>query len=330
MRGIRAALIAAALLAAGCSSSGSSGGGSGGVPKTLAAALHGVHATDDTKVSVAWGVYGGGNASVFYDALTPILGFGVLHQPFVLTVGLPPKSVSVLYGSFDPAAIGAKLQGLGYTRSDRGAGVTQWLVRDDHQLDPNQKPDELAQAGDTFNVIRVSKDRVVYGGATADLDAALPARSASLADDPVVGEIAKCMDQEDSGDYDSSGGYQIAVGAGSGDTETICVAAPDDATAKRYGDAFTKAVTSGTSEVSLARWSTEFSAPKVESLGGKAHVMRLTVTDVNTSHPHVLPNLLFDTSLLNLIGEHSAKARPTPGPSSGSSPSDDASSSSSS
>ena len=177
----------------------------------------------------------------------------------------------------------------------------------------------------TFNVVRVSKDRIVYGGATADLDAALPARSAALADDAVVGEIAECMDKDASGEYDSAAGHQIAVGVGPGGTETICVAAPDDATAKRYGDAFTEAVTSGRSEASFTPWKELFSDPKVESLGGKAHVMRLTVTDVDPSHPRLL-NTVNDTSVLNLIGEHVARPRPSSG---SSSPSDDPSSSSS-
>lgn len=318
------ALITAALLAGGCSSSGSaSAAGSGGVPKTLAEALRGVHATDATKTELSWGQYGGAGAAGMNQVLAPILGFDPLKQPFVLTVGRAPNWVTVLYGSFDPAAIGAKLQGLGYKKTDRGGGVTQWLIRDDHQIDMNQQPEELAETVNTFNVIRVSKDRVVFGGASADMDASLPAQSASLADDPVVGELAKCLDKATSGIYDA-GTEQLAVGENPGGTESICVAAPDDATARQYGDAFTKAVTSGTSQVSLTPWKELLSNPKVESLGGKAHVVRLTATDVDAAHPRLV-NALLNMDVLSLIGKPIPAGRTRPG-SASPSPSDAASS----
>ncbi|GAA1978458.1 hypothetical protein [Catenulispora subtropica] len=294
------ALVAVALTAAGCSSGGSSDSGSGGAPKSLAEALKSVHATAATRTELGWGDDGGGNGRDFDQVLSPVLGFSVTKQPFVLTVGRPPNQFNVVYGSFDPAAIGAKLQGLGYKPTDRGHGETQWLIRDDHRIDMSQQPEELAMTVSTYNVIRVSKDRLVYGGATSDLDAGLPAQSASLADDPVVGGVAKCLDKDATGMYDATT-VPIAVGVGPNGTETICVSAPDDATAKKYGDAFTKAVTSGKSTVTEQPWSAMFTSPKVESLGGKGHVMRLTVTDVEASHPR-LEKAMVTQDLMSLIG----------------------------
>jgi hypothetical protein len=319
------ALVAAALLTAGCSSSGSTSepgsSGSGGAPKTLAEALKGVHAAGTTRTELGWGQYGGASGADYDTVLEPVLGFSVRKSAFVVTVGRPPNDLSVLYGSFDPAAIGAKLQGLGFKQTDRGHGETQWLIRDDHRIDMNQKPEELAQTMAAYNVIRVSKDRVVYGGATADLDAALPAQSASLADDPVIGGIAKCLAADASGMF-TADPVPLAVGVGPNGTEQICVSAPDDATAKKYGDAFSQAVTSGTSQLTTTPWKEMFTGPEVESLGGTGHVMRLTVTDADQSHPR-LESALLHQDILGLIGVPAPAGRQrTPAQSQTSSPSD--------
>ncbi|NUR31662.1 MAG: hypothetical protein HOV83_38460 [Catenulispora sp.] len=311
---VAAVLIAAALAAAGCSSSGSSGSGSGGVPKTLADALKGVHAADTTKTQLAWGQYGGARGVQFDVVLSPVLGFSVVKQPFALTVGKPPNELTVLYGSFDPASIGAKLKGLGYQATDRGHGETQWLIRDDHKVDMDQKPEDLANTLATYNVIRVSKDRLVYGGATADLDAALPAQGAALADDPVVGAIAKCLDEGASGMFDTTA-VPLGVGVGPSGTETICVSAADDATAKKYADKFVQQATTGKSARTLQPWSELIANPKAEVLGGKGHVVRLTVTDVVASRP-VLVTALLTGDVGTLIGLPLPNGKLRPGASS--------------
>ncbi|MFL6112482.1 MAG: hypothetical protein ACJ786_14175 [Catenulispora sp.] len=331
------ALITTVLLAAGCSSSGSSGtssggsaggssgsgsgSGSGGAPKTIADALRDVHAAPTTKTHFAYGLYGGANLASYNEILTPIIGFNA-KAPFALTVGKPPTEVTILYGTYDPAAIGAKLQGLGYKQTERGHGETQWLIRDDHQFDMNQQPAELGATLSTLNVIRVSKDRIVYGGATADLDAAGPAQSAALADDPVIGEIAKCLSADASGEFTAGLAVPLAVGVGSDGTESICVAADGDRSAQAYGDIFTTQITKGMT-LNQQPWSKMLTDPKVEPLGGKAHVVRLTVRSVTPEHL-ILPEALLNGDVARLLGLPTPAGRPTPGPGA-STPSDSAS-----
>ncbi|MBW8802720.1 MAG: hypothetical protein JF587_02490 [Catenulisporales bacterium] len=322
------ALVTAVLLTAGCSSSGSAGGsaggssggssgsGSGGVPKTIAEALRDVHAAPTTKTDFAYGRYGAAKQYPYDEALTPVIGFSA-KAPFVLTLGKAPNEVTVLYGTFDPAAIGTKLQGLGYKQTDRGHGETQWLIRDDHQFDMNQQPEALGAMLSTLNVIRVSKDRIVYGGATADLDAAVPAQSASLAADPAAGEIAKCLGADASGEFTTTYSVPLAVGIGSDGTETLCVAAEGDRSAQAYGDIFTTQITKGESVVSRLPWSQLLADPKAESLGGKAHVVRLTARSVTTGHL-ILPEALLNGDVATLIGlpAPAGKARRSASPSS--------------
>jgi hypothetical protein len=313
------ALVTAVLLTAGCSSSGSSGGsaggssgpGAGGVPKTIADALRDVHAAPTTKTDFAYGQYGGANLVRYNEILAPVIGFSA-EAPFVLTLGKPPNEVTVLYGTFDPAAIGTKLQPLGYRQTDRGHGETQWLIRDDHQFDMNQQPEVLGATLSTLNVIRVSKDRIVYGGATADLDAAVPAQSASLADDLRAGEIAKCLGADASGEFTTGYAVPLAVGVGPDGTETICVAAEGDRSAQAYGDIFTTQITKGESAVSRQPWNKMLTDPKAESLGGKAHVVRLTARSVTPGHL-ILPQALLNGDLLTLLGLSAPAGKSSPG-----------------
>lgn len=307
-------VLVVAALAAGCSSGGSSGSGSGGVPKSLADALKDVHATGATKTELTWGQYAGGNGAHYDQVLSPVLGFSVLKQPFVLTVGKLPNQVTIMYGTFDPATIGDKLKALGYQSTDRGHGETQWLIRDNHEFNMNQQPEALANTLATYNVIRLSKGRLVYGGATADLDAALPAQGAALAHDDVVGAVAKCLDKAASGMFDATA-VPLGVGAGPSGTETICVSAADDATARKYADEFVKRATSGKSARTLQPWSELIADPKAEVLGGKGHVVRLTMTDVVASRP-VLVTALMNGDVGTLIGLPLPTGKPRPGASS--------------
>ena len=291
-RALRPAVVASAavtLATAGCSDGGSksaAGPVPAHAPKTVAAALVDVNVTDTTKASFAYGDYGAPDLITVDHSLGQIVGFDVRDAAFSLSVGEAPNTVGVLYGRFDPTPIGAKLAVLGYQKTDLGHGETQWQIRDDHQPDTSTKSAALASTKAALNVLRVSKERIAYGGATADLDAALSDRPGSLADDAVVGAVAKCLGKDPSGVF-TSGPVPIAYGIGPHGTEQLCVSAPDAATAKAYGETFRQQVRTGTSARTQEPWSEWVTDPKVEGLGGKANIVRLTVKSVDPTRPEL-------------------------------------------
>ncbi|WP_194908483.1 hypothetical protein [Catenulispora rubra] len=334
------ALAVAMGSAAACSSSGSSGGGGGGGGSgAFADALKNVHDTAQTSGSIEFGdtaqlaklnggttpasngpfgrLVGTGSDQLtqYASVLPPLTGFDSTTATSAISLGLPPDQVGVLYGSFDPTAIGTKLAAWGYHKSDRGGGVTAWVFQDNHQMDLTKLDANGIGPGMTgwLNVIWVSKSSIAYGSATSDLAAALPAQSKPLSGDAMVGSLADCLGSTliayvntDAKQINNSGISAIAFGVtatGTSDIrEEICAAAPSASAAQGFATGFTKAVGSGLDYVRNQPWSALLTDPQTKVIGGSKNVVRLTAKPVAPQGAALVVNLVVQNDFAGLLG----------------------------
>ncbi|MHC5907666.1 hypothetical protein ACVNF4_27820 [Streptomyces sp. S6] len=228
-----------------------------------------------------------------------------------VSVGRPPASVGFLYGTFDTAAIGAKLKKLGYAEHPLGGGESTWVIRDGHAIDP---ADPLARIGivTSMNVVRVAPRRIVYGGATTDLDQATEG-TGPLAGDKAVGAVADCLgevraawvglDEKTAPEPMGVGVRQTAKGPA---TEVVCMTTASDGAAESIASAWPGRVKSTTSMVTGVPWSALLAEPKAEVLGGSSHVVRLTARATGSV------NALFDAWAHMDLAPLLTGARPAP------------------
>ncbi|QQQ78367.1 hypothetical protein IOD16_07850 [Saccharothrix sp. 6-C] len=240
-----AALVAVLLAGAGCAAEAET---PPAPPRTgLLGALADVRATAESSVLVEYGDVAAVRALLAEDAerfrglqgygysdlaghsrvLPDLVGFDPAQATTALRVGQPPRWVAVLRMDVDVPAVEAKLEGLGGRRG--GSGV--WTTGEDDELDPDGP---LTRAGIVtgFQQVRVEAGSVVRSPAGESLKwVTEPPGGRSLADDPMIGELARCL-----GDVSAAliskpkSGLPVAAGvrttpAGEG-TEVVCV--PDE------------------------------------------------------------------------------------------------------
>ncbi|MEY9862651.1 hypothetical protein ABH935_008299 [Catenulispora sp. GAS73] len=314
-----AAMSAAVLLAAvaGCSSSGvvgqeSSGGGAltdelkqfhdtavtggwvdFGQPAPITALMSGApgaaHALQDIRVRGSSVLAAAGPAP-----LAALVGFDPFGVNRAVDVGRPPHTVGVLDGTFDPAAIGAKLAAAGLSGKDLGGGQTEWDVPAGSAF-----AQQLSKEGvdGALSVLRVSATRIVYGWDDADLQAALPVRSVSLAADPLVSGLADCLGDATAAEIFTGAGsvatngfaVGVRIASATDITEVLCVAARDDATAQTYATTMTSTIATGIRPLSNHEpWSKALTAPAATVVGGANHLVRLTAKASDPAHADVL------------------------------------------
>lgn len=181
--------------------------------------------------------------------------------------------VGVLYGSFDPSSIGAKLTALGYNASDLGDGEKQWVPSGVPTVDnPLSRSDE----GYLLGVIRVSRSRIVYGAAASDLDAVL-ANTRRLSDQPDVAAIAGCLGPAAAAELEFQPGLRpLGVGvtatSASGVRMEVCIATASDAAARTLSSALVRQLNSGR----MLTLADQLSNPETEIVGGPSHLVRLS------------------------------------------------------
>jgi hypothetical protein len=346
MMGIRAAAAVTALAlavgsAAACSSSGSTGGGGGGGGSgAFKDALKNIHATAQTSGFIEYGdtaqlaKLNGGSAAgsdspfgrllgtgsdqlaEYQQILTPLIGFDPAAASSAISVGTPPDAVSVLYGSFDPKAVGAKLAAWGYHSQDRGDGVTAWIFEDDHKIDMSKLDPATGVGpgmGGWLNVVWVSSSSIAFSSATSDLAGALPAQSKPLSGDAVTNSLAGCLGSPlvalvitDPKQINNSGISAIAFGVtatGTSDIrEEICAAAPDAAGAQAFAAGFTKAVTSGKDFATDQPWANLLSDPQTKVIGGGQHVVQLSAKPTDPKGASLVINLVEQNDFAGLLG----------------------------
>lgn len=327
----RAAGVCAALsiaVASGCGS----GKGDDPAPRPDTELITALRGVKDSFLTHYWSEFGdvaGVRARGTAETPDPLLGYGEsqliaaasqLHDlagidPLAartaLTLGQPPEQVGVLNGTFDPAAIGAKLQKLGYKKRDVGGGEAEWVIRDHHAIDAN---DRFAQLGilTALNVIRVSPTRVVYAGATKDIDAKTLTGPRPLSDALDVGAVADCLGPVKAAqigmDINTSPKLMgIGVQTSSKDaTSVICMVTKNRDAAEDIASAWPGHVRSVTSSLTDEPWSKVLADPKAEALGGSEHVVRLTARPLGKT------TALFDAWRAKDLGPLLTGARPDP------------------
>lgn len=251
----------------------------------------------------------------YQQVLPPLTGFDPFASTGAISVGNPPNTVSVLYGSFDPAAVGAKLSAWGYHSQDRGDGVTAWIIADDHNIDTTKLDPDTGIGpgmGGWLNVVWVSKSRIAYGRATSDLAAALPAQSKPLSADGAVGALADCLGPAvvailiTGPKLDTKGVSAIAFGvtatSASDIREEIYAAAPDAAGAQALATGFTKAVTSGMDYVRYQKWADQLSDPQTKVIGGAQHVVQMSAKPTDPQRASMVIDLVAQNDFAGLLG----------------------------
>ena len=210
-------------------------------------ALAGVRATAESSVLVEYGDvaavralsgkdeerfaglrgYGYSDLAGHSRVLPDLVGFDPALATTALRVGQPPMSAAVLRMDVDVASVDGKLAGLGGKKGGSGT----WITGDDDEVDVDGA---LARAGIVTGFQRV---RVEPGAVTrATGDEALQwltgaAGERSLAADPMIGELARCLGEVSAAMISKPrSGLPVAAGvrttAAGEATEVVCV--PDE------------------------------------------------------------------------------------------------------
>ena len=219
-----------------------------GVAETgLLGALAGVRATVGSSLVVEYGDVAavrrlaGGDAERFgglqgygYSdlaghgrVLPGLVGFDPGRATTALRVGQSPMWAAVLRMDVDVAVVGAKLRALGGREGDAGA----WTIGEDGVVDPGGP---LAQAGIVTGLqrVRVEAGSVAYSPSGEALEwVTQPAGGKSLAGDPMIGELARCLGEvsvaligKPKSGLPVAAGVRVSVGGEV--TEVVCV--PDE------------------------------------------------------------------------------------------------------
>ncbi|MCE6996585.1 hypothetical protein LZG04_17505 [Saccharothrix sp. S26] len=219
-----------------------------GVPETgLLGALAGVRATDESSLLVEYGEvaavrglldqdarrfaglrgYGYSDLAGHSQVLPELVGFDPAQATTALRVGQSPTWVAVVRMDVDVAVVEGKVQALGGRKG--GSGV--WTTGEDGEIDPDGP---LAQAGIVtgFQQVRVEAGSVAHStGAEALKWVTEPVGGKSLAADPMIGELARCLGEvsvavisKPRSGLPVAAGVRVAVGGEV--TEVVCV--PDE------------------------------------------------------------------------------------------------------
>ena len=305
-------LLLAATGVAACSGSGNSGtasqggrlggGGSVAVPSSIEAALESIPRTkwdssymefgaDADLVALNGGESGGTdlgrllgwgdeNLATYIQPNSPLeFGFDPYKEPAAVTLGVPPDTVTALYGTFDPSTVGAKLAALGFKQQPSADGGQIWTIVAGSTLGPD---DSLSAIGK--NVFYVSSGRVIYGGSTSEVEATATSASPRIVENSELDQLARCLGTDQVSLIGPSGSVANSTTVGLGDqitsatdvTFTICVPTGSTAAAQSLASAWAGRVATLRSKTMDELWSAELTDPVSAVLGGSANVVQLT------------------------------------------------------
>jgi hypothetical protein len=222
------------------------------------------------------------------------LGFNPLAATSAVTVGNPPHSVTVVYGSFDTSAIGKRLSASGFKQHGSADGGTLWAIGDDDKTDP-QNP-----TGDPLlNVIDVAGNRIVFGGSTAEVEQIAASGANSLARNPTLAVLSDCLGSAKAGligpeSFSSSQdstylGIGLDVDSVQNPGEVLCVTAANSSAASGIAANWTQQIEHGRSERVNEPWSELLTDPQATVMSGPPPiVVRLTARAASGAHLGVL------------------------------------------
>ncbi|MBR7836119.1 hypothetical protein KDL01_22775 [Actinospica durhamensis] len=311
------ALLAGALALTACSSSTSGGGGGGsglpglglggGPPTTVAGLLDALTRTswdgayvefgDVAKVAALNGgisekgpvaAYVGIGEGGFADEVDPsgsTIGFAPLGVSAAFTVGNLPHQVTVVYGSFDAASIGAKLGKEGFKQRGTPDGGTLWGYGTDGQTSMNN-PTGVPNLSEFL----VSSSRIALGDASDDVEAVAGPVRAPLSSVAGLKAVAQCLgpalaavitprtlSANPSPDTPMLG-IGLLADTASDASEEVCVTASSASSASAIAAKWTSAVTTGRSTRLAEPFSELLTDPQATILGALDGVMTVRLT----------------------------------------------------
>jgi hypothetical protein len=295
MTALTATLAAAAVTLLAC------GSDSGAGDTALKQALNRIAATSATSAPVefgdaerireasggsfqgVWGSLDGwGSSTVFHhrERLPDVLGIDLETTEAHLTVGLPPESVTLLQGGQDADAVTSASTASGWSGDD-----TLTL-----EMDPAE-PLSISVPH-----VRPLGEDVVVGSMSADLDVVdAEGDGTTLAETPVVGELADCLGDVFAAYIVVSDAYPVALGVHPADDDpdlpvsVMCVLTPSVSDGERLADEIPSTITEGEIPSQPGRPYTEFfTAAEAEILDGE-HIVQVELTHT----PDALANTIF-------------------------------------
>jgi hypothetical protein len=222
------------------------------------------------------------------------LGFNPLTATSAVTVGNPPHSATVVYGSFDASAIGKKLSAAGFKQHGSADGGTLWAIGDDDKPDPqNPTVDAL------LNVIDVSSDRIVFSGSTAEVEQIAGPDATPLAKNATLDALANCLGSAKAGligpeSYPpSQNSTYLGIGLDADSVqnpgEVLCVTAANSSAASGIAANWTQQIEHGRSEQVNEPWSELLTDPQASVISGSSPiVVRLSARAASGAHLGVL------------------------------------------
>ena len=244
------------------------------------------------------------------QAATDTLGFNPDTVTTAVTVGLPPHSATLLYGSFDVAEVGKKLSAAGFKQHGAAGGGTLWAIADNDQINI-QNPTMDAQ----LNVLDVSGDRIVFGGSTAEVEAVAKPAPTDLAGNASLAGLAECLGAAKAAvigpelpvvNQNPSTYIGIGLDANSAQDagEVLCVTAASSSAASSIAASWTRQIQQGRSEHLNQPWSTVFTDPQPSISGSSPIVVRLTAQRASGAPAGVLLEDYYSatTDISSLIG----------------------------
>lgn len=318
--GATAVLCALMFAADGCSSGSARSGGLVGpvtAPTTLAAALRSVPVTSwdtdylefsDTRELAAFARGGLRGYSALGD---PTFGQAETPNPYIdltavtaaVTVGIVPAQASILYGRFDPAAIGKKLAAAGYTQQGTDDDATLWLYSS-----ATATPAESPVADSTVDAIALAPTRIIYSSSLDSIEQIAVPPTRSLYTDTAFASVADCLGSAKAGLIDPEPvqppedrlimGVGLQPSSAKDTRQEYCVDEPNGAAASALEANWTKQLTTGRRPSTDTPWSQEFGDPRAQIASSAPLVVRLTADPVTPDDSDLL--FLADTGGENL------------------------------
>lgn len=300
-------LCALSLTASACSSGSALSGGLAGpvtAPATIAAALQSVPMTSwdtdyfefsDTGAinAMLGGAFRSGPLRSFAALGDPTFGFAETPNPYIdltavtaaVTVGVVPARASILFGRFDPTAIGKKLAAAGYTQQGTDGDATVWLYSS-----ATATPAESPVADSSVDTIALAATRIIYSSSLDAIEQIAVPPTRSLHTDAAFASVADCLGSAKAGLIDpepvSVPEYRLTMGSGlqassvKDAREEYCVDEPNAAAAAALEANWTKQLTTGRRPTTGAPWAREFSDPRAQIASSAPTVVRLTADPV--------------------------------------------------
>lgn len=210
------------------------------------------------------------------------LGFDPFKSRYAVTVASGSQTVTLVFGTFDPSAVGAKLSAAGFTRRD-GGGDAIWTYK---SVGTSQADNPTGDP--TANVIDVSATRLIAGNDVA-LIQGLASNAKSLATEAVPKELAGCLGSATTGVIgalpDPTGGKELPAAAmgitatsPTSMTATVCVAATDEKSAATMKARWTDQLANAEVPGKNVPWSEVLTSPEATQYSSAGDVIRLTAT----------------------------------------------------